>query len=411
MRARAQSAGTGPEVLAALPSVEVASFTRERVERVMSIAVGFGCTVLGAQAFVGALGDTEAPSEWRLPFLLIVFVPLAVMIGAFFTGRAQRSTASVFIGAYILVLLLWPIATWHVASPVTSQPWVYFLVNVATVPAVLVMRMPLQLLFTIGLPLLYGLARLVQLRFVPEAWWPVTLDVSFSLILGSVLLTMGWTFRAAASDVDERRVSAVDSYARAAAVTASERERVAVAALMHDSVLAALIAAARASTPRERDLAVSMAREALTRLANTDRDAGEGSDEPVPPTAVVDGLEEVLAGRDLHVLATIEPDAPALPGRVARALVLAAAQAISNAIEHAGGQGLAVSVTATARPGGVVVTVRDTGPGFDVDAVPADRLGIRASIVARVVAFGGEARVDSGAGGTTVTLTWREARR
>ncbi|MCX6501971.1 MAG: ATP-binding protein [Microbacterium sp.] len=397
------------EGFGALPSVEVASFTRERVERVMSVSVAIGCVALGAQAFVGALGDTEAPPAWQVPFLLLVFVPLALMITAFFAGRAQRLAASVFIAAYMLVLILWPIATFDTSPPVSSQPWVYFLINVATVPAVLVMPLVLQLLFTLGLPLLYGLVRLIELHFVPEAWWPVALDVSFSLILGSVLMTMGWTFRAAASDVDERRVSAVSSYARAAAVSASERERVAVAALMHDSVLAALIAAARADSPRERDLAVSMAREALTRLANTDRDAGEGSDAPVPPQTIVDGLAEALADTDVTVQVDIDPGAPELPGRVARALVLAAVQAISNAIDHADGAGLQVSVTAPAAPGGLVVRISDTGDGFDVEAVPADRLGIRASIIARVAAFGGDARIDSGPEGTTVTLEWRRS--
>jgi signal transduction histidine kinase len=393
--------------IGALPSVEGASFSRERVERVMSISVALGCTVLGAQALVGALGDTEAPPAWQLPLLLLAFVPLALMIASFFAGRWQRLAASVFIGAYLLVLVLWPIATADTSPPVNSQPWVYFLINPATVPAVLVMPTVLQIVFTVGIPLMYGVVRLIELDFHPDAWGPVALDVSFALILGSVLLTMGWLFRAAASDVDERRVSAVSSYARAAAVSASERERVAVAALMHDSVLAALIAAARADSPRERDLAVSMAREALTRLANTDRDVGEGSDAPVPPQAVADGLAEALADRDTEVVVDIAPGSPELPGRVARALVLAAVQAISNAIEHADGAGLEVSVTADAAPRRLVVRVSDTGPGFDPDAVPADRLGIRASIIARVAAFGGHATIDSGAGGTTVTLEWR----
>jgi signal transduction histidine kinase len=407
MAGRARDDVASLDGIGSLPTVEVASFTRERVERVMSISVAIGCVTLGGQAFVNALGDTEAPPAWHVPFLLLVFVPLALMIVSFFMGRWQRLTASVFIGAYMLVLFLWPVATADTLPAVTSQPWVYFLINPATVPAVLVMPMALQIAFTVGLPLMYGVVRLIQLDFMPDAWWPVTLDVSFALILGSLLLTMGWLFREAASDVDERRVSAVSSYARAAAVTASERERVAVAALMHDSVLAALIAAARADSPRERDLAVSMAREALTRLANTDRDSGEGSDAPVPPSAVADGITEALAAHGVVVTTDIAPGSPELPGRVARALVLAAVQAISNAITHADGAGLQVSVVARAAPCRVIVRVSDTGPGFDPDAVPADRLGIRASIIARVAAFGGLATVDSGDGGTTVTLEWR----
>lgn len=409
MPGKAREAIAAAEAAGVLPTVEIASFTRARVERVMTVSVGLGCAVLGGQALVGALGDTRASGPENLALMLIAFAPLAVMLVAFFAGRFERLAASVFIGAYVLVLVLWPLAPSATSTDVNAQPWVYFLVNVATVPAVLVMPMVLQLAATIGLPLLYGLVRLIELRFVPEAWWPVILDVSFSLIFGSVLLTLGWTFRAAASDVDERRFHAVSSYARAAAVTASERERVAVAALMHDSVLAALIAAERADSPRERDLAVSMAREALTRLANTDRDVGEGSDAPVAASAVVEGLVDALEGTDAAVEADLEPGTPDVPGRVARALVLAATQAISNAVQHAEGEGLAVSVVGTADPAGLLVRVSDEGPGFEVDAVPADRLGIRASILARVTAFGGRATVDSGPDGTVVTLVWRRA--
>src|SRR5690606_1430138 len=95
-------------------------------------------------------------------------------------------------------------------------------------------------------------------------------DVSFTLILGVVLLALAWLFRSVASGVDQARSEAVASYAAAAAELAAEEERVAVAALMHDSVLAALITAERADSERERELAVVMAREALTRLANTE---------------------------------------------------------------------------------------------------------------------------------------------
>jgi len=49
--------------------------------------------------------------------------------------------------------------------------------------------------------------------------------------------------------------------------------------------------------------------------------------------------------------------------------------------------------------------VRDRGPGFDPDAVPADRRGVRESIVGRMERHGGRARVTSGTGsGTEVEL-------
>jgi signal transduction histidine kinase len=53
--------------------------------------------------------------------------------------------------------------------------------------------------------------------------------------------------------------------------------------------------------------------------------------------------------------------------------------------------------------------VHDAGEGFDPDAVPDDRLGIRASIVARVAAVGGKADLQTGPHGTVVRLSWQEA--
>jgi signal transduction histidine kinase len=199
----------------------------------------------------------------------------------------------------------------------------------------------------------------------------------------------------------------VSSYVRAAADDAAEQERVAVAALMHDSVLAALIAAERATTPRERALAATMAREALTRLANTEQDAHEGSDEPRDPAALADDIEAAAAelGARIKVRREISPDSAPIPGRVARALALAATQAVANALQHAGGSGLSVAVSTDSER--VQVEVRDAGQGFDLDAIPDDRLGIRASIVARVAAVGGTTELETGRQGTVVRLTWR----
>ena len=56
--------------------------------------------------------------------------------------------------------------------------------------------------------------------------------------------------------------------------------------------------------------------------------------------------------------------------------------------------------------GQVEVFVRDRGKGFDVDAVPDDRLGLRESVHARMARVGGSARVRSELGeGTEVALT------
>jgi signal transduction histidine kinase len=387
------------------------SFTRLRIERIISLVVGLGSLALGAQAFITALTQpAQESAAWHVPLMLMTFVPLAAMIFACGVGRGVRITAGAFALIYPLTLVLWPIAAAAGEADPSEQPWIWYLVNVATVASVLAFPLPLQVVWTAFVPLLFGVVRLIQGDFGQDYWYPVALDVSFALILGGLLVTLGWVFRSVAGNVDETRARAVESYAAAAAADAAEQERIAVAALMHDSVLAALIAAERAHTPRERTLAVAMAREALTRLANTELDSEEGSDEPRDATSVAEDIERAALelGVDVHAHRTIDPNTPPMPGRIARALVLAATQAISNAAQHAGGSGLAVAVDGSADPAGVSITVRDTGAGFDLDRVPHDRLGIRASIFARVAAVGGTSSIDSDPDGTTVRLEWRE---
>ncbi|WP_349426759.1 ATP-binding protein [Microbacterium sp. LWS13-1.2] len=388
----------------------VGSFTRSRVERIISLVGGaFGSLILGVQAFLAALGSTDERPGWHEALMISVFGTLAVMILACVIGRGVRVAAGVFALVYVLALVAWPIATAGVTPAGIEEPWIWYLVNLATLAAVLAFPFPLQIGWTILAPVLFGLVRMMQVDFDSDYWMTVGLDVSFALILGGVILTLGWLFRSIAVNVDETRARAVASYAQAAAADAAEQERVAVAALMHDSVLAALIAAERASTPRERTLAASMAREALTRLANTEQDAHEGTDEPWDVAALAAEIDAAAAelGVDVDVQCEFDDAGSLIPGRVARALALAATQAVANALQHAGGAGLGVAVMET--HGRVRVEVHDAGEGFDLDAVPDDRLGIRASIMARVAAVGGHADLETGPHGTVVRLTWQES--
>ncbi|WP_309069391.1 ATP-binding protein, partial [Microbacterium sp.] len=82
--------------------------------------------------------------------------------------------------------------------------------------------------------------------------------------------------------------------------------------------------------------------------------------------------------------------------RASGEVAAAAREAMLNAARHAGGE---VSVYIEGSPGSVDVYVRDRGPGFDPQAVPADRLGVRESIIGRLRRVGGSASVAPGAGG------------
>ncbi len=85
-------------------------------------------------------------------------------------------------------------------------------------------------------------------------------------------------------------------------------------------------------------------------------------------------------------------------------LALAAREAMVNAAKHSGAE--AIDVYAEHLGGELSVFVRDRGAGFDQDAIPEDRHGVRDSIVGRMARAGGAARITSAPGqGTEVELT------
>jgi signal transduction histidine kinase len=82
-----------------------------------------------------------------------------------------------------------------------------------------------------------------------------------------------------------------------------------------------------------------------------------------------------------------------------------------NAAKY-GGESAPVRVFAEVEGRTVFISVRDRGPGFDPDAVPADRMGVRESIIGRMRRNGGTARVRSTPGeGTEVELTMQRVER
>src|SRR5688572_340430 len=190
----------------------IGSFTRTRVERIISLVAGFGSLALGTQAFLIALGPPDEAPGWHEPLMIVVFAPLAVMILACLIGRGVRFTAGAFAFIYLAALGVWPFATTGTDVP-TDEPWIWYLVNIATLAAVLAFPLPLQVVFTALTPLMFGLVFLIQGEFARDVWIPVGLDVSFALILGGVILALGWLFRSVAANVDETRARAVASYA------------------------------------------------------------------------------------------------------------------------------------------------------------------------------------------------------
>lgn len=183
------------------------------------------------------------------------------------------------------------------------------------------------------------------------------------------------------------------------AAKAVSEERAEIAARLHDSVLQTLaLIQKRAGDPRE-----------VTRLARAQERELRAwlFDAPSAAPTTCFGALEAACGEvedlfDMRVSAvTVGEDMELTES--AKLLIQAAREAMVNAGKHAGVD--AVDVYAELLAGELSIFVRDRGVGFDVDAVPADRHGIRDSIRARVEGAGGRVRISSTPGeGTEVEL-------
>jgi anti-sigma regulatory factor (Ser/Thr protein kinase) len=125
-----------------------------------------------------------------------------------------------------------------------------------------------------------------------------------------------------------------------------------------------------------------------------------------PLTDLGPKLERVATSTgDLAVRLRLAP--VTLPSPVADQLVASVGEALRNVERHAGTGQAEVIVTGGA--GWAVVEITDRGRGFDPDATPPSRRGIRESITGRMLAAGGRALIVSDPGeGTTVTVSWPE---
>ncbi|MDD1476773.1 ATP-binding protein [Arthrobacter sp. H16F315] len=181
---------------------------------------------------------------------------------------------------------------------------------------------------------------------------------------------------------------------RAGRVRATERAE--IAAHLHDSVLQTLALIQRRAGNETDVVRLARAQERELRgwlYRDPGRESGQLSERIKAAAADV---EDAL-GRAVEVVSVGDC---AMAERH-EALVQAAREAMLNAARHGGG---AVSVYLEVADDAAEVFVKDRGPGFDPDAVPADRLGVRESIIGRMNRHGGTATISSNEDGTEVRL-------
>lgn len=216
-----------------------------------------------------------------------------------------------------------------------------------------------------------------------EQTW-LALLASVAVLGGVVLVLLPWALKFW-RDLESERAGRI-----------RETERAEIAAHLHDSVLQTLALIQRRAGNEHDVVRLARAQERELRgwlFQDPGRDAGQLSERIKATAAEVEDFlgnaVEVVSVGDTAMTEAHE------------ALVQASREAMLNASRHGGGS---VSVYLEVSDGRAEVFVKDRGPGFELNDVPEDRLGVRESIIGRMKRHGGTASIISTPDGTEVRL-------
>ncbi|MGG7463976.1 MULTISPECIES: sensor histidine kinase [unclassified Plantibacter] len=377
-------------------------------ERLLGRSVALIGTVFGLQTALTAAGQGIQIDGWLgIVYVVAVFGTLFIAIVCSFFLWHHRGASAVFAGVFAVALVIWPLVSDDVPRDVNQEPWIWYLCSIAAAFAVVAIPLRAAILYTLLTSLIYGINRIVDADFVQPSWEIGALDASYAMIISGLIVVLVSLFRTLASRVDVARAAALATYDAAVKQHATEVERVEVDSIVHDSVLASLLAADRAASPESEALAVGMARVAIEQL--------EGIGAPVTSEDEVTGLADLIERLRVAVSMIAEPytvtiegsSGRVLPVSVANAIYWATVQAMVNSVEHAGAGVLRTLHIEGIATGGVRVVIADDGIGFDPSQVAEERLGLKVSIVERVAGVGGHTTVDSAPGrGAVITIEW-----
>jgi signal transduction histidine kinase/phage shock protein PspC (stress-responsive transcriptional regulator) len=218
----------------------------------------------------------------------------------------------------------------------------------------------------------------------PNAWTVIV--AAASVLLGVAVVSTPWLIRLTADLAEER------------AARVREAERAEIAAHLHDSVLQTLALIQQKAGPHSDAARLARAQERELREWLF---TGAGA-APVDLGAELRRIAAVIE-QDFAVRFEVVTAGPVLE-EPPEAIVAAAREAMLNAARHAGGT---VSLYLEIGAGGTELSITDRGPGFRLEDIPGDRMGVRESILGRMRRVGGTATVRPGPGGAGTEIVLR----
>lgn len=363
-----------------------------RVTRRLSAMAGL-VSLLYAAVFGGQVFGGAAVACWWPPVAAILLLPLPALLVA--AGRsAARAPARIARCAavgYLAALATYALA-WN-GTPADGAMWLASAAVLPCLAAALVWPLPWVACYAL---VTGGACRGLSAATGTDPWTVIDLvGLTTNTALCLVLAGLARLAVDAAARLDATWAAGHAAAAADAADRARAAERLRVGDLLHDWVLATLLAAARHGQPAQvrRQAALALGKLGPPEPAGLPvRDHG----------AVLAALRTAVDEADPELRPVVRGTGGAVPAAVVAAMAEGIGEAVRNSRRHAGPA--ARTVTVTAGTGRLDVEISDDGTGFDtVDGYGLRRLRERFRELP-----GAAVAVDSTPGrGTTVRMRWR----
>ncbi|MCZ4536204.1 ATP-binding protein [Gordonia terrae] len=395
----------------------------DRVRRVGARFLGLGFIGYPVVSAASILASAPLTDAWWPPLSILLSVGPGILVIAatFRPGTAWLTPLALTTWAgYILGLGLWFVA-WNgttLTNPDDSAQW---MVAFCGMPSMVLMLVRPRLAVA-GLLVSSTLAHISQqLGRFGEVTSDAPVEILWSLVFTGVFLAVVLVATRTGRELDETREETYRTAANVAAASAREVEKERFDAIVHDRVIASLLAV-RPGRPDER-----LAAQAASALDELARVPGPGDADTVTDVEVVRRIRlaaadiserfdvEVVGGRnaddqdpgDQDGVEVRRAEPASYPVEVLDAVVEAMSESLRNVLRHAGDDAECAVIVQLASDA-LSMAVVDDGVGFDPESVAVGRLGIAVSIRGRLARLpGGHALVHSRAGrGTTVQIRW-----
>jgi signal transduction histidine kinase len=367
----------------------------EHITARIAVALRAGVFVVGGSMAVLTAGDVVGP-RWVVPTV----IAYGVWAGVFAWVGLTRGLVRLLVAGDLAITVVLCLCKRHLVPPdsvVDGSGWV------AVAGSACVTSLSLAWRARAAIPAGLAVVAAFAAGFRPTglSWHGAAYTAAMVVQLLGASAVMAVVRRAGAA-ADAELAAATQARREVTVAEARRADESAQLRLLHDTALTTLTLVGTGVVERSDSLAARAAADlaAIHRLGAVVRPAPEGG------LVRLDELLDDVARRTPGQLRVQRVLVPCLvPIAVADAFARSSAEALTNSARHAGVDTAVLSLaTALER---IRVEISDNGRGFDPDAAAATRYGVRESIVGRMAAVGGSARVESAPDeGTRWTLEW-----